>query len=215
VPLTRDHVVQGLFAEYEKIARLVAPLDPAQWDAPTRCTGWSVRDVAGHVLGNAIDTASGTVSSRNPDEQARSLRDRRPASLAADLRATAERLRRALARLDDSAWQKPGPLPGQSVGDGVLTLWYDTVVHGDDIRSALGYPADRGPGLVAALECLTARLRRKGWGPARLAIDGMDGVVVGEGGPVLRGDPWQFVLVASGRADPATFGVDDRVNVYL
>jgi hypothetical protein len=125
-----------------------------------------------------------------------------------------ERLRPAFARLTDAAWLRPGPVAGQSVGDAVLRLWCDIVVHVDDVHAALGRPPEPGPGLVAAVESVTTRLRRAGWGPARLALDGMDDIGLGEGGPLLRGDPWRFVLVATGRADPATFGIDDRVNLY-
>jgi hypothetical protein len=38
---------------------------------------------------------------------------------------------------------------------------------------------------------------------------------VGDGsGRRVTGDPHQFVLVATGRADPATLGLDESVNVY-
>ena len=62
---------------------------------------------------------------------------------------------------------------------------------------------------------LAALLEAGGWGPATLALDGMEEVLVGDGrGPRVTGDPHQFVLVATGRADPATLGLDEAVNVY-
>jgi hypothetical protein len=30
----------------------------------------------------------------------------------------------------------------------------------------------------------------------------------------VSGDPYDFVLVATGRGDPATFGLDETVNIY-
>jgi uncharacterized protein (TIGR03083 family) len=212
--LSRQQVVSGLLAEYEGFAALVEPLGLAEWDTSTRCTGWLVRDVAAHVLGNAIDTATGVIGSRSPDEQARALRMLDPGALAAELRRTAARFSSAVRRVDATAWAAPARLRGYTVGEGILTLWYDAVVHGDDIRAALGHPSDRGPGLVAALECVVNRLQHRGWGPARLALDGLDEFSLGTGGPVVRGDPWQFLLVATGRADPRTLGLDERVNVY-
>ncbi|MEJ2866549.1 maleylpyruvate isomerase family mycothiol-dependent enzyme [Actinomycetospora sp. OC33-EN08] len=40
------------FAEQERddLAELLRSLEPAQWDAPTLCEGWTVRDVVAHVL---------------------------------------------------------------------------------------------------------------------------------------------------------------------
>lgn len=32
-----------------RVAELLESLDPAEWDAPSLCAGWRVRDVAGHV----------------------------------------------------------------------------------------------------------------------------------------------------------------------
>jgi uncharacterized protein (TIGR03083 family) len=214
VRLSRQQIIPGLLAEYEGFASLVEPLDVAEWNASTRCTGWLVRDVAAHVLGNAIDTATGVIGSRSPDEQASALRVRDPISMAAALRRTAARLSPALFRLDGAAWTAPAPLHDYTVGEGVLTLWYDAAVHGDDIRAALGLPPNRGPGLIAALDYVVQRLQHRGWGPARLALDGLDEFSIGTGGPVLRGDPWEFLLVATGRADPRSLGLDDRVCLY-
>jgi uncharacterized protein (TIGR03083 family) len=214
VGLSRQQVVAGLLAEYEVFASLVEPLDVTEWNTATRCVGWLTRDVAAHVLGNAIDTATGAIGSRSPDEQARALRVRDPMSLAAELRRTAARLSPTLFRLDAARWTAPVPLHDYTVGEGILTLWYDAVVHGDDIRAALGHPPTRGPGLIAALECVVQRLQQRGWGPAHLTLDGIDEFSIGTGGPVLRGDPWQFLLVATGRADPRTLGLDDRVCIY-
>ncbi|MGV9797743.1 maleylpyruvate isomerase family mycothiol-dependent enzyme [Mycobacterium sp. NPDC003449] len=43
--------VQGMArAEREAFADLLAGLTPAQWDAPTLCDGWTVRDVAAHTV---------------------------------------------------------------------------------------------------------------------------------------------------------------------
>src|SRR4051794_35589568 len=37
-------------AEREDLAHLLAELTPDQWDHPTLCSGWRVRDVAAHVI---------------------------------------------------------------------------------------------------------------------------------------------------------------------
>jgi hypothetical protein len=37
---------------------------------------------------------------------------------------------------------------------------------------------------------------------------------VGDGGREITGDPMQFVLVATGRADPALIGLEPGVSIY-
>ncbi len=44
-----DRVVAAT-AERTELAELLGSLDPAQWDLPTPCRRWSVRDVAVHVV---------------------------------------------------------------------------------------------------------------------------------------------------------------------
>ena len=213
--MRREDVVAGLSGQYAVFAALIDSLTAEAWDTPTRCTGWQVRDVAGHVVGNAIDTANGVIGTRTPDEQARAFRDGGPGDLAAELRAAAARLIPFLDALDDRVWGRPSPVPGRSVGNGVHTLWYDAFMHGDDIRTALGRPEDRGPGLAGTVHWLREELERLSRGPYRLVLDGLGEYAIGSRGPVLRGDPMLFTLVASGRADPAEFGADPSVNVHV
>ena len=116
--------------------------------------------------------------------------------------------------IDDDAWNGPSGVPDLTLGDGVLTLWYDTFVHADDIRAAIGRPSVRGDGLDAAIAYLAKQLTAKGWGPATLALDGVGRHDVGGGGREITGDAMQFALVATGRADAATMGLDPDVSIY-
>ena len=107
------------------------------------------------------------------------------------------------------------------MGEGILTLWYDTFVHADDIRVALGRPADDGPGLRAAVVYLEAELSRRGWGPARVLFvdqgEGFGAVAASGGGsgtPAHRVEARPFVLAATGRIDPGSIGLDETVNIY-
>lgn len=212
--MDRAEVIAGVFDEYETFASLISPLTGDEWRTPTRCAGWQVRDVAGHVTGIAIDVATGEAGSRTADEQARALRVETPAALAARLQDAAGRIRPFFEALDEDAWTGSSPVAGRSLGNAILTVWYDAYIHADDIRTALGRPAERGRGLAASLHWVHQELERLGWGPARLAFDGVGEREIGAGGPVLRGDPLRFVLAATGRGDPAEFGVDETVNVY-
>jgi uncharacterized protein (TIGR03083 family) len=207
-------LANGALGAYEEFAQLIAGLDGTAWQTHTRCTDWEVRDVAGHVVGLAHDAATGVPGSRNADEQAAALRDHSPTELAEQLRATVATLRSLIDVLDDAAWSGPSGVPDRTLAQGVQGLWFDTYVHRDDIAAALGVDADRGPGLAGSVAYLAFLLTGRGWGPATLALDGLPQHDIGAGGPKVEGDPHQFVLVASGRAEPATMALDATVNVY-
>jgi uncharacterized protein (TIGR03083 family) len=211
---SRPSVSKGALAEYDAFADLIESLNDSEWDAPSRCSGWQVRDVAGHVTGLAEDTAAGVPGSRNGDEEAASTRHESPAGMAARLRTAVATLRALVESLDDAAWAGPSGLPDLTLGEGVLTLWFDTYVHADDIRTAVGRPVDRGSGLEASVAYLAPEIAKKGWGPATLALDGIGRYDIKGGGREITGDPHQFVLVATGRADASTMGLDPEVSIY-
>jgi uncharacterized protein (TIGR03083 family) len=215
VVLTNADLGNGLLGSYEGFAQMLRHLDTNAWTTPTRCTGWEVRDVAGHVVGLAHDAATGVPGSRTPDQQAAALRDDEPADVADQLTATVASLRALMDVLDDAAWAGPSGVPDTTLAKGVHGLWWDTFAHADDVHAALGFGADRGPGLAASVDYLAYQLTKRGWGPATLALDGLPPVNIGAGGSKISGDPYEFMLVASGRADAATMGLDPTVNVYL
>ena len=212
--LSRTHVSNGCLAEYEAFADLVEGLNEKEWNAAARCAGWQTRDVAGHVVGLAEDTAAGVPGSRNADEEAASVRHESPAGAAARLRTATAALRGLLDVIDDDTWNGPSGAPDLTLGEGVLTLWYDTFVHMDDIRAATGRESERGDGLDATIAYLAAQLTTRGWGPATLALDGVGRHEVGGGGNEITGDALQFAMVATGRVDAATMGLDPSVNIY-
>lgn len=45
-------------AAYDSLLTLLRPLPTAAWQAPTDCTGWTVADVVGHMIGAAESNAS-------------------------------------------------------------------------------------------------------------------------------------------------------------
>ena len=54
-PILTLHLFPGLSAELLRVLRALAP---EAWDAPTPCAGWSVRDVAAHLLGGSLGRLS-------------------------------------------------------------------------------------------------------------------------------------------------------------
>jgi uncharacterized protein (TIGR03083 family) len=212
--LPRPYVAAGALKEYEAFATLVESLSDADWRKPSRCVGFEVRDVAGHVIGLAEDVAAGKPGSRNAETEAASVRDDTPAQAAARLRAALVPITALAEAADDEMWNGPSGVPDLTLGEGVLTLWFDTYVHADDVRAAIDRGSERGEGLHASVAYLVAELTKRGWGPATLALEGVPRYDVGAGGRGVTGDPLQFVLVATGRADASTLDLDPTVNIY-
>ena len=217
--LSRTEVTAGLVDEMDAFGDLIRPLDARAWATPTRCEGWSVADVSAHVIGSMADVVSGRLEGLgSPEVTAREVSERKgrsPAELAQELAEVTKLAGEIAGSFDDAAWEMPAPggYDG-TLGQGVEALWYDTYLHADDIRAALGQPSLGGPGLRASVHHVATELAKKGWGPATLSFDGIEAVAVGPGGLARTGDALDFVLVATGRADPAPLGLDASVNIY-
>ena len=198
--LSREIVSEGLLDELDRFGGLVASLDDAQLDTPSRCDGWTVRDVASHVIGTMADIAAGRldglgtpeVTQREVDER----KDRTSAELAAECAETRTAAAALLPAFDDAAWA--GPAPGGydgTLGEAVEALWSDAYVHADDIRAALGMATEPGPGLGAATSHAVDILGKLGWS-----------------GEIPDGDgaAHEFELAAMGRTAPA----EGLPNIY-
>jgi uncharacterized protein (TIGR03083 family) len=219
--LPREDVVRGLVDELDGFERLIRSLGPDEWAAPSRCTGWSAGDVAAHVVGGMTDIVAGRLEGLGTPEvterQVVERRGRTPDEVADELVATRKASVDLLATFDDAAWGMPSPGGFDfTLGEGVESLWYDALLHADDIRAATGRAsAASADGLAASVSHIAMVLGDRGWGPACLALDGLPEFPVGDGaGRRVTGDPLAFVLVATGRADPASFDLDDSVNIY-
>jgi uncharacterized protein (TIGR03083 family) len=210
----RDRTITGLLDEYGSFAELIGALNGSDWTRETRCTGWQVRDVAGHVVGQAVDTVSGTIGTRTPDEQAAALRRESPAALAAQLRAVTDSIARLAAVLDAATWSAPSPVLGLTIGQGMHVLLNDAYLHGDDIRAALGLPFEAGPGLDASLDFVLGALLRDDAAAAEPAVARLLGISV-EHFPRQTGmAAYDFLLAATGRSDPARLRLPDSVNIF-
>jgi uncharacterized protein (TIGR03083 family) len=221
MPTDRDLVTKCYPIELEAFEDLLRSLSPEQWTAPTRCEGWRVCDVAAHVAGTLDNIVNGRFDGLgSPEVTAAEVSDREgrsPHEVAEEIRACADAAAGLLAVFDDDAWSGPSPAGAVPTrGDGGESLWYDTWLHGEDIREAAGLPrVTTGESVGAAVRHVAVVLDSQGWGPAVLALDGQDAVVVGDGsGPHITGDAYRFVLAATGRIPAADIGEDDTVNIY-
>jgi uncharacterized protein (TIGR03083 family) len=217
--LPREDVASGTMQELAGFEDLLRAIDEDQATAPTRCDGWTVADVAAHVTGTSADIANGRLAElAGPNASSRQVAERKGVSLsdvADELHQSVKVCQDLVVTFDDAAWAGPAPagITG-TLGQGVEAIWYDAYLHGDDIRAALGLPSERGPGLRASVSHLADMLTNREWGPATLAFDGLEPFPVSGGGDEITGDALAFVLVATGRADPATLGLDPSVNIY-
>ena len=63
-PIDREEMVGLATHEYALLVALLSTLDPDDWERPTPCEGWRVRDMTAHLLGAAAGNASMMESTR-------------------------------------------------------------------------------------------------------------------------------------------------------
>ncbi|MFI9016488.1 maleylpyruvate isomerase family mycothiol-dependent enzyme [Streptomyces griseus] len=179
-------------AERAALIEDLARLEPGQWETPSLCAGWTVHDVAAHLVDTALTTRIGFVvglARARFDfdlQNARGVERERGASP----QETLERLRRVASRTT----APPAPLDTRLV---------EEVVHGEDIRRAVGlvrsYPLEA---VVRALR-LQARTPESFGGAketlatVRLTATDAD-LSIGEG-PDATGPVLSLLLAVSGR----------------
>jgi uncharacterized protein (TIGR03083 family) len=219
--LARSVVVPGMITEYGEFAALLDSLSDEQWETASRCEGWRVADVAAHVVGTLSDVVAFRLDGLGTAEvTARQVDERRGSSahdLAQELRTAAKTAGELAEGFDDDAYAAEGPQGnGQTLGFGLESLWFDTYLHADDIRTAVGQSTTSKTGLPPSVSHVSQVLSQQAWTPATIRLTGMDEFQVSGGDPdmLVSGDPMQFVLVSTGRADPATMGLDPAVNIY-
>ncbi|MDH6195126.1 uncharacterized protein (TIGR03083 family) [Mycobacterium frederiksbergense] len=114
-------------AERRALVEDVAGLEAAEWEVPSLCVGWAVRDVVAHLAATAALTRIGFAREFT---RARFSVDRiieRQVALAREQNATASLM--ALRSAVDEVASPPLPL---------ITRIIEIVVHGEDIRRPLG-----------------------------------------------------------------------------
>ncbi|WP_309053805.1 maleylpyruvate isomerase family mycothiol-dependent enzyme [Streptomyces sp.] len=182
-------------AERRDLADLLDTLTEAQWDAPSLCEGWRVREVAAHL----------TMAMRHPARRlarellrARGSMDRVTDRLArADTAALGTReLAEALRADAEHPWKMP-------IGGYDMVLAHD-VVHGLDITVALGLdrriPEDRLRTALARVGPRSARFFGADLSGVALRADDLDWSF-GSGEPVT-GPAQELLLLAFGRTVP-------------
>ncbi|RKS09639.1 uncharacterized protein (TIGR03083 family) [Nocardiopsis sp. Huas11] len=179
-------------AERRALIADLADLTAERWRTPSLCEGWSVHDVAAHLVDSARTTRIGFVRDllrarldfdRLNERGVARERGDGPADTLARMRAVVSRTS-----------TPPAPLNTRIV---------EEVVHGEDVRRPLGigraYPAEA---LVRALGVQIRTPVAYGGGKERAAglrLEASDGEVALGEGPVVTGSTVDLLLALSGR----------------
>lgn len=119
---------QMIRAERASLVDALAQLSEADWDRPSLCAGWTVRDVVGHMTATADMTPPkffGKMAAAGFGFQRMTRKEIAAHTNGLDNKELVERLR---ARID-ARTAPPGPAPS----------WLgETLVHGEDVFRALG-----------------------------------------------------------------------------
>jgi uncharacterized protein (TIGR03083 family) len=181
-------------AERVGLADELDGLAPAEWEVPSRCAGWRVRDVAGHLVHLAEGSYArfpremarhgrGVFPNRTLDGMARETARAEPADLTARLRAAAA-----------GRFRAPGAPPSAALAE--------VIVHGEDIRRPLGRPApDRRPDDLVPLLDVYRRVGRyfTRSGTRGLRLVATDAAWDVGSGPEVRGPALSLLLAMAGR----------------
>src|SRR4051812_42552716 len=77
MPLTRDEISAGIIEELNTFQALVASLSDEDLATPTRCDGWTIGDVAAHLIGTIVDIVEGRLDGLgSPEVTAREVAER-------------------------------------------------------------------------------------------------------------------------------------------
>lgn len=196
-----------IVAAREELADMLDGLTPQQWDTPSLCENWRVRDVVGHLIGGAEKMSAGAavVAVVKAGFRINVMLDREARRVgASDIEELKRRLREAIPNRSTPPGAKP------------LDVLVDTVVHTEDIRRPLGLMS---PIPEETLRAVADKLKDQGasYLPGKKRIDGLHLEATdidwstGSGADV-RGPAEALVLAMSGRkvalADLTGEGVD-------
>ncbi len=190
----------ALAETWESLAGVCRGLPVQEWHRPTGCPGWSVQDHLSHLIGieRALSGESTPTSDdplgdhvRTPfaEENERWIAVRRSSpgpDVLTEFVAVTQRRLATLRRLTEDEWARVGPtIVGEvALADFMKTRVFDSWVHEQDVRLALGRPGGCG-GLASAI----------GVGQVEAAM----GFVVGKKAAAPEGSVVRFSVTGPGR----------------
>jgi uncharacterized protein (TIGR03083 family) len=140
-----------------RLAGILGALSDEQWNASSRCEGWSVKDVIAHLNGTnqywAVSIGAGVAGEptryletfdpvKTPAQMVDGVRAMTPTEVLAQYLESVDMLEQAVTGLDEAAWSMlaeapPGHIAARAVA--LHALW-DSWIHERDIVIPLGIP---------------------------------------------------------------------------
>lgn len=216
--LSPDVIQRGAVQEIANARDLIATLGQEDLGVRTRFFGLTVVDVARHIAGVVTDVNLGrTEGLASPMAVAREIEEREgvgPAELVQELERGRLGAAKLLESIGDAVWVGPAPAGFDGTfAEAVQAVWEDLWLHCDDIRDALGLPPDEGEGLQASVWHVVGRLRAQDREPEKALLREAKTLELGwSGEPSIVISPRVFVLVATGRIDPAAHGLPANLS---
>lgn len=158
----RDAVLAALFEQWSVLEQLLRMLDAETWLRPTALPGWTVRDVAAHIIGTE-SVLDGRPAPEAPEEFLSaehvrnaigalnerwvfSMREDSPERIMDRWTALIARRRRSLEEMPQSQFDAgtDTPVGPESYGRFMRIRVFDCWMHELDIRDAVGRPGDEG-----------------------------------------------------------------------
>lgn len=219
--LTRD--------AYQRLADAFAALDPADWERPTPCEGWTVRDMGGHIVGAMRSAARfRELASQQREIKARVKRTGEnevdvmtEVQIARTADLSPDRLVAEMQSLVESAVKGRRRMPGflrraakihveMGAIDETWTLDYllgciltrDAWLHRVDLADSVGGPIELDENDRAIVGDVAVEWAQRHGQDVDLGLTGPAGgrLVIGSGGPRIEVDAIEFCRVVSGRS---------------
>lgn len=168
--LGQPALVEALLTLWDSLEDLLSSLTPEQWALPTCLPGWTVSDVVAHIIGTEAMLAGETMPTVTTDVSVlphvandiaafneiwvESLRGTPPTDVLATFRETVARRAEMLKSMSQADFDAPSWTPvGQATyGRFMQIRIYDTWMHEQDIRAAVGKPGHQnGPAAESSL----------------------------------------------------------------
>lgn len=191
--MERDELWRHIHAERRALAEVLGTLDDTQWSHESLCVGWTVHDVAAHVIAHPQIRARhlAGMAARNPGRGYNAMLYREVKRLGA--RETRESILADFERYDGSRRHVPVVTATEAL--------IDVLVHTQDILRPLGL-AHEMPPVAAAVAGDRARFlaRLMGWRAAReVRLVATDTDWVRGDGPTVRGPMQELLMLCTGR----------------
>jgi uncharacterized protein (TIGR03083 family) len=219
----QDEVVRLIADQRASLLTAIASAGSADWDRPTVCAPWNVKDVLAHMVEGELNVGRiyrGEVREQgyiDPEEGIAKWRALPGEAVRAALWQHGTAAQRVLDAMTEEVWRAPIKAFGcREIRQLVRLHLFDIAVHGHDLTDALGTPPVWGPALPFLAEFVVRAapptLTRRGLEPSGELLVSMDGkrwlIEAAEGS-------WRVVHDAEARSVQASVELDAETVVLL